>query len=61
MSYDNLDGGMGGTSKREVLYVYIWLIHFIVQQKPTEHCKEIILQLKKEICNSHIKTSIKHH
>ena len=44
MFCDNLDGGVGGTSKREALYVYIRLTHFIVQQKPTEHCKEIILQ-----------------
>ena len=26
------------------IYVYVELIHFIVQQKLTQHCKEIILQ-----------------
>ena len=26
------------------IYVYIWLIHFVVQQKQTQHCKAIILQ-----------------
>ena len=26
--------------------VYLWLIHVVVQQKPTQHCKTIILQLK---------------
>ena len=24
--------------------VYVWLIHFAVQQKLTQHCKAIILQ-----------------
>ena len=28
-------------------YVYLWLIHVDVWQKPTQHCKAIILQLKK--------------
>ena len=27
-------------------YVFIWLIHFIVQQKLAQHCKVIILQKK---------------
>ena len=31
----------------EGTYVYLWLIHVDVQQKPTQHCKAIILQLKK--------------
>ena len=30
--------------KREGIYVYIWLIHFIIQQKLTQYCKAIILQ-----------------
>ena len=25
-------------------YVYAWLIHFAVEQKPTQHCKATILQ-----------------
>ena len=29
---------------REGTYAYLWLIHVIVGQKPTEHCKAIILQ-----------------
>ena len=28
------------------LYVYLWLIHVDVWQKPTYYCKAIILQLK---------------
>ena len=28
------------------MYVYLWLIHIVVWQKPTQHCKAIILQLK---------------
>ena len=26
------------------IYVYIYLIHFVIQQKLTHHCKAIILQ-----------------
>ena len=40
------EGVGGGRSKREEIYVYIQLIHFIVQQKLTQHCKAIIFQLK---------------
>ena len=43
-------GGMGwaeeGRFKREGTYVYLWLIHVDVLQKPMEHCEAIILQLK---------------
>ena len=39
--------GVGGRSNRDRIYVYIELIHFIVQQKLTQHCKAIILQFKK--------------
>ena len=28
--------------------MYLWLIHIVVKQKPTQHCKAIILQLKKK-------------
>ena len=37
--------------KREGIYVYLWLIHIDVRQKPTQLCKAIILrlQLKKKI------------
>ena len=36
--------GKGENFKKEIS-VYIWLIHhFVVQQKPTEQCKTIILQ-----------------
>jgi len=37
--------GLGGRFKREGIYVYLWLIHFLVRQKATQHCKAIILQL----------------
>ena len=43
-------GGMerevGGKFKREGTYVYLWLIHVDVWQKPLQYCKVIILQLK---------------
>ena len=35
-----------GRFKREGTYVYLWLIHIDVRQKPTQYCKAIILQLK---------------
>ena len=34
-------GGEGGRIKWEGLYVYIWLIQAVVQQKLTQHCKAI--------------------
>ena len=39
-------GEMGGRFKREGTYVYLWLIHVDVWQKPTQYFKAIILQLK---------------
>ena len=36
-----------GRFKREGTYVYLWLIHIVVWQKPT-HCIAFILQLKKK-------------
>ena len=37
---------VGGRFKKEGTYVYLWLIHVDVCQKPIQYCKEIILQLK---------------
>ena len=37
---------MGWRFKREVTYVYLWLIHADIWQKLTKFCKAIILQLK---------------
>jgi len=37
---------VGGRFKREWTCVYLWLIHVDVWQKPIQHCKAIILQLK---------------
>jgi hypothetical protein len=38
--------GEGGRLQREGISVYLWLIHAVVHQKPTKHCKAIKLQLK---------------
>ena len=38
---------MGRKSKKEGICVYVWLIHFAVQQKLTQQCKATILQKKK--------------
>ena len=37
---------VGGRFKKEGIYGYLWLIHVDVWQRPTQHCKAIILQLK---------------
>ena len=39
---------MGRRFRREGTYVYLWLIHADIWQKPTKFCKEIILPLKNE-------------
>ena len=50
MICDDLEGWdrEGGREAQEGgdmgIYVYIRLIHFVVQQKLTQHCKAIILQ-----------------
>ena len=46
----NLEGwdeGEGqGVAQEEGVYAYLWLIHTVVWQKPTQYCKAIIFQLK---------------
>ena len=39
---------MGGRFKREETFVYICIIHVVVWQKSTQHCKAVVLQLKKK-------------
>ena len=41
--------GVGWRFEREWPCIYLWLIHIIVWQKRTHHCKAIILQFKKKI------------
>ena len=41
------DGGLGGRLMRKGMYVG-WLIHAVVWQKLAQHCKAVILKLKKE-------------
>ena len=42
--------GGGGAQKGGEIYIerdrYLWLIHTVVWQNPTQYCKAIILQLK---------------
>ena len=38
------DGGEWQGGSRDRIYVYIELIHVVVQQKLTQHCEAIILQ-----------------
>ena len=48
--WDNLEGRGeeegGGGCRREGLHVCPWLIHADVQQRPSQYCKVISLQLK---------------
>ena len=39
---------MGGRLQRVGVYVYLELMLTVVQQKLTQHCKVMILQLKKQ-------------
>ena len=53
MLCDDLDGwnrrvGWEGGPKGRAIYVYIQLIHFVVQQKLTQHCKATIHQKRKK-------------
>ena len=40
---DDLEGGVAGRPKRKAMYAHVKLIHFVAQQKLTQHCKAIIL------------------
>lgn len=40
------EGGGGREAPREGLYVYIQLIHFVLQQKLIQHCTAIIFSKK---------------
>ena len=42
----------GGRFKKETIYVNLWLICVVVQQKPTQYCKAIFLHLKINLKNS---------
>ena len=42
------DGEGGRETQEERIFVCVWLIHFVVQQKLMQHCKAIILQFKKK-------------
>ena len=48
---------MGRRLKREEIQVYLWLIHIVLRQKPTQQCKAIILQLKIKKTKTKNKTS----
>ena len=37
---------VGERFKKEGTYLYLWLIHVDVWQKPIQYCKAIVLQLK---------------
>ena len=47
--------------KREGTYVYLWLIHVDVWQKPIQDCKAIILQPKVNKLGKNFCLSDSHH
>ena len=49
---------VGGRFKREGKYVCLWVIFIVVWQKPMQHCKAIILQLKINLKRMKIKRNI---
>ena len=54
---------MGGGPRREGTYVYLWLIHLDVWQKPTQCCKTTIIKSygnKVGVCQFFFIISIKH-
>ena len=65
MLCDHLEGWdrEGGRETQEGgdmgIYVYISLTHFLVQQKLTQHCKAIILQLKKKKVKELLKQAVR--
>ena len=46
MLRDDLEGGVAGRPKRKGMYAHVKLIHFVAQQKLTQHCKATVLQSK---------------
>ena len=51
---------MGGRETQEegVIRIYLWLIHVVVWQKPTEHCKAILPQLKINLKKKNVKKNV---
>ena len=49
---------VGGRFRREGAQIGLRLIHVVVGQKPTQHCKTIILQLKNKLKNIRFLTLI---
>jgi hypothetical protein len=47
-----------GRFKKKGTYVYLLLIHVAVWQKPTQHCKAIIFQLKTDKFKRQFKKSL---
>ena len=43
-----------GRFKKEGTYVYLWLIHVDVWQKPTQYCKAVILPEKEMATHSSV-------
>ena len=53
--------GDGEGFRREESYVYLWLIHVDVWQKPTRFCKAIILKLKSVLKDPNFQLQSKCH
>ena len=53
------DGVSGREDDKEKIYVNIWMIHVVVQQKLTQCCQAIILQFKNKNCEKKKKNTVK--
>ena len=56
-----MGSGVGGRFRREEIYVHIQLIHIVAQKKLIQHCKAIILQLKKNLVSTLLPIKILKH
>ena len=51
--------GVEGRFEREGIYVYLRLVHIVVQQKPAQRCKAIIFQLKVNYKKKNLVSSVR--
>ena len=46
---DGMSREVGGRFKKEDAYVFLWLFHVNIWEKPLQYCKVIILKLKTKL------------
>ena len=58
---DNQEWGMGGGFRRQGTFVYLWLIHVVVWQRPAQYCRAVVLLKKKKKLTHLKKTAVHRH